>query len=108
MAPVLIELKRHKGFFKTRICVTAQHREMLDQVLGIFGIVPDIDLHLMEPDQDLHALTSRVMIKVSRVLEQEKPDLLLVQGDTTTVMTVSLAAFYQKVPVGTYRGRSQN
>jgi UDP-N-acetylglucosamine 2-epimerase (non-hydrolysing) len=70
--------------------------------------VPDIDLHLLEPDQDLHTLTSRVMIKVSRVLEQEKPDLLLVQGDTTTVMTVSLAAFYQKVPVGTYRGRSQN
>ncbi len=100
MAPVLIELKRHKGFFKTRICVTAQHRELLDQVLGIFGIVPDIDLHLMEPDQDLHTLTSRVMIEVSHVLEEERPDLLLVQGDTTTVMTASLAAFYQKVSVG--------
>jgi len=100
MAPVLIELKKHPGSFKTRICVTAQHREMLDQVLGIFDIVPDIDLHLMEPDQDLPTLTSRVMIEVSRVLEEERPDLLLVQGDTSTVMTASLAAFYQKVSVG--------
>ena len=100
MAPVVIELKKHPGSFETRICVTAQHREMLDQVLGIFDIVPDIDLHLMEPDQDLPTLTSRVMIEVSRVLEEERPDLLLVQGDTSTVMTASLAAFYQKVSVG--------
>ncbi|MCK4816067.1 UDP-N-acetylglucosamine 2-epimerase (non-hydrolyzing), partial [bacterium] len=100
MAPVVIELKKYPESFKTKVCVTAQHREMLDQVLGIFGIVPDIDLHLMEPDQNLATLTSRVMIEVSRVLEKEKPDLLLVQGDTTTVMTASLAAFYQKVPVG--------
>lgn len=73
---------------------------MLDQVLLIFGIIPDIDLNLMEPDQALPNLTNRVLIKVTQVLEAEKPDVLLVQGDTTTVMAASLAAFYQRVPVG--------
>jgi UDP-N-acetylglucosamine 2-epimerase (non-hydrolysing) len=100
MAPVIIELSRYPKSFETRLCVTAQHRQMLDQVLGIFGIVPDIDLNLMEPDQTLPELTSRVLVEVSKVLAAEKPDLLLVQGDTTTVMAASLAAFYQKVTVG--------
>lgn len=100
MAPVITELKKYPEYFETRLCVTAQHREMLDQVLLIFGIIPDIDLNLMEPDQALPNLTSRVLIKVTQVLETEKPDLLLVQGDTTTVMTASLAAFYQRLPVG--------
>jgi UDP-N-acetylglucosamine 2-epimerase (non-hydrolysing) len=100
LSPVILDLEKHAQTFKTRVCVTAQHREMLDQVLGIFGIVPDIDLDLMEPDQNLPALTSRVMVELSRVLDEEKPNLLLVQGDTTTVMTASLAAFYEKVSVG--------
>jgi len=100
MAPLLLQLKKHPEAFATTVCVTAQHREMLDRTLEIFDIVPDIDLDLMEPNQTLHSLTSRVMIEVSRVLEHVKPDLMLVQGDTTTVMTASLAAFYRRVPVG--------
>lgn len=100
MAPVITELKKYPEYFETRLCVTAQHREMLDQVLLIFGIIPDIDLNLMEPDQALPNLTSRVLIKLTQVLKTEKPDLLLLQGDTTTVMTASLSAFYQRVPVG--------
>ena len=100
MAPIITELKKYPEYFETRICVTAQHREMLDQVLLIFGIIPDIDLNLMEPDQALPNLTNRVLIKVTKVLEAEKPDVLLVQGDTTTAMTSSLAAFYQRLPVG--------
>jgi len=100
MAPVIIELKKYHEYFETRLCITAQHREMLDQVLLIFDIIPDIDLNLMETDQSLPNLTSRVLIKLPPVLKTEKPDLLLVQGDTTTVMAASLAAFYQRVPVG--------
>lgn len=100
MAPIITELKKYPEYFETRICVTAQHREMLDQVLLIFGIIPDIDLNLMEPNQALPNLTNRVLIKVTKVLEAEKPDVLLVQGDTTTAMTSSLAAFYQRLPVG--------
>jgi len=100
MAPLLLQLKKHPEAFATTVGVTAQHREMLDRTLEIFDIVPDIDLDLMEPNQTLHSLTSRVMIEVSRVLEHVKPDLMLVQGDTTTVMTASLAAFYRRVPVG--------
>ena len=100
MAPVIIELKKHSEIFQTRVCVTAQHREMLDQVLKLFDIVPDTDLNLMTKDQLLPDLTSKVVIEVSRVLAEEKPDILLIQGDTTTVMAASLAAFYQKIRVG--------
>lgn len=100
MAPVITELKKYHEYFETKLCITAQHREMLDQVLMIFDIIPDIDLNLMETNQSLPNLTSRVLIKLTQVLKTEKPDLLLVQGDTTTVMTASLAAFYQRVPVG--------
>ena len=100
MAPVILELKKFPEIFQTQVCATAQHREMLDQVLELFNIVPDIDLNLMAQNQLLPNLTSHIVLEVSRVLEQEKPDILLIQGDTTTVMTASLAAFYQKIPVG--------
>jgi len=100
MAPVIKELKRHPDYFETRICVTAQHREMLDQMLELFGITPDIDLNLMEPDQTLPALTSKVLLAMTRLLEEEKPDWVLIQGDTTTVMATALAAFYLRIPVG--------
>ena len=100
MAPVINELKKYPVHFETRICVTAQHREMLDQMLELFGITPDIDLDLMEPDQTLSALTSKVLLAMTRLLEEEKPDWVLIQGDTTTVMTTALAAFYLQIPVG--------
>lgn len=100
MAPVVRELERHPDSIESRTCVTAQHREMLDQVMDIFGIEPDIDLDLMQPGQKLPELTSRVLLSVAQVLEQEQPDCLLVQGDTTTVMAATLAAFYQRIPVG--------
>jgi len=100
MAPVVRELQKHPQRIRSRVCVTAQHREMLDQVLHIFGIEPDIDLDLMRPGQALPQLTARVILGMSEVLEQQKPDCVLVQGDTTTVMATALAAFYQKIPVG--------
>lgn len=81
LAPIIIELKRHPEV-ETRICVTAQHREMLDQVLGLFHLEPDVDLDLMEPEQKLPELTARVLIRVTEVLKKEKPDLVLIQGDT--------------------------
>lgn len=100
LAPVILELKRHPELFNSRVCVTAQHREMLDQTLNLFGIVPDIDLDLMQTNQSLPDLTARIMMGVNRVLENERPDLVLVQGDTTTVMAAALAAFYHRIPVG--------
>ncbi len=98
LAPVIVELKRRSDVC-LRTCVTAQHRQMLDQVLGLFGIVPDIDLDLMQPDQTLAELTARVMIQGDQVLREEAPDMLIVQGDTTTVMAASMAAFYRGVKV---------
>lgn len=100
MAPVVRELQKYSNRIESRVCVTAQHREMLDQVLDIFGITPDIDLNLMQPGQTLPELTSRVILNITRVLEQEQPDCVLIQGDTTTVMATALAAFYQQIPVG--------
>jgi UDP-N-acetylglucosamine 2-epimerase (non-hydrolysing) len=100
MAPVVRELEKHPEKIKSLVCVTAQHREMLDQVLELFKIKPDYDLNLMKPDQSLEELTSRILLKLSPLLRKEKPDWLLIQGDTTTVMAASLAAFYQKVKVG--------
>lgn len=100
MAPVIHQLQKYAGQLESRVCITAQHRQMLDQTLAIFQIQPDIDLNLMQPEQTLADLTSRVITEVSRVLDGEKPDLLLVQGDTTTVMGAALAAFYQKIAVG--------
>jgi UDP-N-acetylglucosamine 2-epimerase (non-hydrolysing) len=100
MAPVIQELRRHPNAVSVRVCVTAQHREMLDQALSIFDIAPDLDLDLMEPDQALPELTGRVLARVTDILLAETPDLVLVQGDTTTVMAAALASFYQRVPVG--------
>lgn len=100
MAPVVKELQRYPHRFELRICVTAQHRQMLDQMLKLFEISPDIDLNLMQPDQTLPELTSRVLLTMTKVLEEEKPDLVLIQGDTTTVMATALASFYLRIPVG--------
>jgi UDP-N-acetylglucosamine 2-epimerase (non-hydrolysing) len=100
MAPVIMELLKHEGKVKTIVCVTGQHRSMLDQVLQIFEIKPDIDLNIMSPGQDLTDVTTRVMVGMRDVLKNEKPDLVLVHGDTTTAMATSLAAFYQQIPVG--------
>ncbi|HQE94022.1 MAG TPA: UDP-N-acetylglucosamine 2-epimerase (non-hydrolyzing) [Anaerolineae bacterium] len=100
MAPVVKELERHPDRIISRVCVTAQHREMLDQVLTLFQIVPDYDLNLMRPNQSLSALTARVFTELDAVLAQEQPDWVLVQGDTTTVMAASLVAFYHRVKVG--------
>jgi UDP-N-acetylglucosamine 2-epimerase (non-hydrolysing) len=99
MAPVLKLLAREKGL-RSLVCVTAQHREMLDQVLGLFSIVPDEDLDLMREGQSLEEITARALTELSGTLQRLKPDLLLVQGDTTTTMAASLAAFYARVRVG--------
>ncbi len=100
LAPVILEFQKYPESFQTYVCVTAQHREMLDQVLGLFGIVPDFDLDLMQAGQSLADLTARIITHIGDVLTQVKPDIVLVQGDTTTVMAVALVAFYHKIPVG--------
>lgn len=99
MAPVIGALRRNPGF-EARVCVTAQHRQMLDQVLELFGIVPDHDLDLMRPGQDLYDITGNVLTGMRGVLREWRPELVLVHGDTTTTFAASLAAFYEKVPVG--------
>ena len=99
MAPVVLAL-RDAGWAEARVMATAQHRHMMDQVLGVFGIVPDIDLDIMRPNQALPELTARLILALDSVLAAEQPDAVLVQGDTTTVLTVALAAFYRKIPVG--------
>ncbi len=98
MAPVIDELKKQKQPFK--VCVTAQHREMLDQVLDFFEIVPDYDLDLMQPNQSLNQLSANILKKTDLVLEKEQPDVVLVQGDTTSAVMVSLAAFHRGIKVG--------
>jgi UDP-N-acetylglucosamine 2-epimerase (non-hydrolysing) len=100
MAPVIMELKRHPGNFDCRICVTAQHRQMLDQVLGLFEIRPDYDLNIMEKGQSLADVTCKVLQGVAPVLQEFRPDIVLVHGDTTTTFAASLAAYYEKIPVG--------
>lgn len=100
MAPLVKELQCHKDRFNTIVCVTGQHREMLDQVLDIFDIKPDFDLNIMMPGQDLYDITSKVMLGMRDVLRQSSPDIVLVHGDTTTSMASALAAFYQQIPVG--------
>lgn len=99
MAPVILALKQSPGI-DCRVLATAQHRQMLDQVLRIFGIEPDIDLDIMRPNQALTTLTARLLLDLDDVLQAEKPDAVLAQGDTTTVMTVALACFYHKIPFG--------
>lgn len=100
MAPLVHELKNHPTHFDVKVCVTAQHRKMLDQVLDLFEIVPDYDLNIMKPGQDLYDVTSRVLLGIRDVLKKEMPSLVLVHGDTTTSTTAALAAFYQKIVVG--------
>lgn len=100
MAPVVLELTRRLGREAVRVVVTAQHRQMLDQVLALFSIRPDHDLDIMRPGQSLFEVTARVLTGLEPVLAAEEPDLLLVQGDTTSVFVGALAAFYCKIPVG--------
>ncbi len=100
MAPVVKEFQKYPQKFKTIVCVTSQHREMLDQVLSLFEIKPDIDLNLMQENQSLDSLTVDAVKAITVTLLDSEPDLVLVQGDTTTAMTAALSAFYQKIPVG--------
>ena len=100
MAPVIKELEKHRDTIESVVCVTAQHRQMLDQVLRIFAIDPDYDLDVMKPGQDLFALTCSVLQGLKPILERESPDIVLVHGDTTTTMAASLAAYYCRIGVG--------
>src|SRR5476649_3071979 len=99
MAPLVHALAQDDAF-ESKVCVTAQHREMLDQVLHLFGIQPDYDLNIMQPGQDLTEITSRILKGLKPVLQEFQPDVVLVHGDTTTTLSASLAAFYQRIPVG--------
>lgn len=99
LVPVILALKQ-KASFSVKICVTAQHRQMLDQVLDLFSIIPDVDLNLMLPDQTLGRLTSNAIQQLDHYLARERPDAVLVQGDTTTVFCGALASFYNHIPVG--------
>jgi UDP-N-acetylglucosamine 2-epimerase (non-hydrolysing) len=100
LAPVVLELERHRAHFETEICVTGQHREMLDQMLRVFGLRPDHDLGVMTAGQDLAGVTAACLTGLDRVLRQKSPDLVLVQGDTTTTFAASLAAYYHHIPIG--------
>ena len=100
MAPLVKEFKLHPEHFEVSVCVTAQHREMLDQVLGLFEIYPDYDLNIMKPNQSLHDISSNILYGVKEVLDRFSPDLVLVHGDTTTSTFAALAAFYNKIKVG--------
>lgn len=100
MAPLVKALQKESDRFRTLVCVTGQHREMLDQVLELFEITPDFDLNIMHKGQNLYDVTSRVLNGMGNVLRTEKPDIVLVHGDTTTSMAAALASFYEQIPVG--------
>lgn len=100
MAPLVKEFEKHSEEFETIVCVTGQHRQMLDQVLEIFSIKPDYDLNIMKQGQDLYDVTARVLTGMRDVLEKSEPDVVLVHGDTTTSTAAALAAFYKQIPVG--------
>lgn len=100
MAPLVKMLQKHKNKFEVDVCVTGQHRQMLDQVLSLFEITPDYDLNIMRQGQDLYDVTARVLLGMRDVLSSAKPDVVLVHGDTTTSTAAALAAFYQQIPVG--------
>lgn len=100
MCPLVKAFQEHSTDFQTQVCVTGQHRQMLDQVLDIFGVKPDYDLNIMQAGQDLYDITSRVMLGMRKVLLEAHPDVVLVHGDTTTSMVAALAAYYQQIPVG--------
>jgi len=99
MAPLVLAMKAHSEISDIKVCVTAQHREMLDQVLQIFDIVPDYDLDIMKPGQDLYDITSNILLGMKEILSEYQPDIIFVHGDTTTTLATSLSAFYQKIPV---------
>ena len=100
MAPLVKEFQKYPKQFQTVVCVTGQHREMLDQVLHLFEIKPNYDLNIMQKGQDLYDVTTRVLIGMRDVIKEEHPDIMLVHGDTTTSTASALAAFYQQIPVG--------
>lgn len=100
MAPVVRAIAKHPDKFKNIVCVTAQHREMLDQVLNLFQIIPDYDLNIMKPGQDLFDITCDALTGLKSVLQQENPDVVLIHGDTTTTMTAAIASYYCKVKIG--------
>ena len=100
MAPLVKEFQKYPEAFKTVVCVTGQHRQMLDQVLQLFEIAPDYDLNIMKQGQDLYDVTARVLVGMRDVLKEAQPDVVLVHGDTTTSTAAALAAFYQQIPVG--------
>lgn len=100
MAPLVKEFQKHSDEFQTIVCVTGQHREMLDQVLHIFEITPDYDLNIMKQGQDLYDVTARVLVGMRDILKEVQPNIVLVHGDTTTSTAAALAAFYQQIPVG--------
>ena len=100
MAPLVKEFEKYPNDFQTLVCVTGQHREMLDQVLNLFEIKPHYDLNIMKQGQDLYDVTARVLVGIRDVLKEAQPDVVLVHGDTTTSMAAALAAFYQQIPVG--------
>ena len=99
MAPLILELERRPGI-SSRVCVTAQHRQMLDQVLEVFGIVPDYDLNIMREGQSLSAISSAALLGLEPILQALRPDLLLVHGDTSTCLSAALAAYYHRIPIG--------
>lgn len=100
MAPLVKEFEKYPNDFNTKVCVTGQHRQMLDQVLHLFEISPDYDLNIMQQGQDLYDVTARVLVGMRDVLKDARPDVVLVHGDTTTSTAAALAAFYQQIPVG--------
>ena len=100
MAPLVKEFQKHPKEFQMVVCVTGQHREMFDQVLRLFGIVPDYDLNIMKQGQDLYDVTARVLTGMRDVLKESRPDVVFVHGDTTTSTAAALAGFYQQIPVG--------
>ena len=100
MAPLVLELQKQSQRFEAIITVSAQHREMLDQVLNIFHIKPDYDLNIMHARQTLTDITSNVLINLDKILKEAKPDIVLVHGDTTTTFAASVAAFYNQIPIG--------
>lgn len=100
MAPLVKEFQKYPDKFKTIVCVTGQHRQMLDQVLNIFEITPDYDLNIMQQGQDLYDVTSRVLLGMRDIIKESQPDVILVHGDTTTSTATAIASFYQQIPVG--------
>nr|WP_315969220.1 UDP-N-acetylglucosamine 2-epimerase (non-hydrolyzing) [Victivallis vadensis] len=100
MAPLVKAFQQRPDYFDVKVCSTGQHRQMLDQVLNLFELEPDYDLNIMQAKQDLYDVTSRVLCGLKEVLQKERPDVVLVHGDTTTSFSAALAAFYQRIPVG--------